>query len=197
MFDLAKAFLDLFHVINPQVFITSALLFFIGYVIAPTAYFKKIKWLTIYPFYIIKLMDAFFQKKHHPVKIFFILLSLNSISLFINLLSAWGGILPIAVIVYMGINIGVVMYHTLEGKFYYIGLINPVALLELPAAWLSITMAIQFSLQYYFGVSFLPEITFGQYVNFFIKTIFPILVLAGIIETFMIAKSEKDKNSTP
>jgi uncharacterized membrane protein SpoIIM required for sporulation len=95
----------------------------------------------------------------------------------------------------MGVNIGVVMYHTLEGKFYYIGLFNPVALLELPAAWISITMAIQFSMQHFFGLSYIPTITFGQYVLYFIYTIIPLLIFAGIIETILIVKGEKDNNS--
>ena len=84
---MIETFISVFKVINFQILFFTIFLFFIGYAIAPTAYYKKIKWLTIYPFFIIKLMDAFFQKKHHPLKIFFILLILNSISLFVNLLS--------------------------------------------------------------------------------------------------------------
>jgi hypothetical protein len=192
---MIQSFLEIFKVINIQIFIISILLFFIGYVFAPTAYFKKIKWLTIYPFYIIKLMDVFVKKKHHPIKIFLIIVLLNTFSLFINLISAWGILLPFVVIIYMGINIGVVMYQSLEGKFYYLSLLNPVALLELPAAWLSITMAIQFSLQHFLNLSFLPEITFGQYLAFFLYTIIPLLILAGIIETVLIVKEEKNGNS--
>ncbi len=191
---MIQSFLEVFGVLNTQIFISAALLFFVGYAIAPTAYFKKIRWLTAYPFFIINLMDAFFQKKHHPLKIFFILFSLNSFSLFLNLLSAWGIILPFLFILYMGINIGVVMYHTLEGKFYYIGLFNPVALLELPAAWLSITMAIQFSMQHFFGLAYIPQITFGQYLSYFMYTVIPLLVVAAIIETILIVKSEKNDN---
>ncbi len=191
---MIQSFLAIFHVINTQIFIISILLFFVGYAIAPTAYYKKIKWLTAYPFFIIKLMDAFFKKKHHPLKVFFILFTLNTISLFLNLISAWGIILPLIFVLYMGLNIGVVMYHSLEGKFYYIGLLNPVAILELPAAWLSITMAMQFSLQHYLNISFLPTISFLQYVDYFIYTIIPLLLFAGIIETILIVKSEKDNN---
>ena len=193
--QMIESFIEVFKIINVQIFIISILLFFIGYAIAPTAYFKKINVLTAYPFFIIKLMDEFFDKKHHPVKIFLILFSLNSLSLFLNLISAWGVILPFIFILYMGINIGVVMYHSLQGKFYYAGLLNPVAVLELPAAWLSITMAIQFSLQNFFGSSFLPEISFGQYLIYFLYTIIPILFLAGIIETVLIVISENDKKT--
>lgn len=192
---MIQSFLEIFRVINTQILIISILLFFVGYAIAPTAYYKKIKWLTAYPFFIIKLMDAFFKKKHHPLKVFFILFTLNTISLFLNLISAWGIILPLIFVLYMGLNIGVVMYHSLEGKFYYIGLLNPVAILELPAAWLSITMAMQFSLQHYFNISFLPTISFLQYVDYFIYTIIPLLLFAGIIETILIVKSEKDNNA--
>jgi hypothetical protein len=192
---MIQSFLEIFHVINAQILIISILLFFVGYAIAPTAYYKKIKWLTAYPFFIIKLMDAFFKKKHHPLKIFFILFTLNTLSLFLNLISAWGILLPFIFVLYMGLNIGVVMYHSLEGKFYYIGLLNPVAILELPAAWLSITMAMQFSLQHYLNISFLPTISFLKYVDYFLYTIIPLLLLAGIIETILIVKNEKDNNA--
>lgn len=192
---MIQSFLAVFRVINTQIFIISILLFFVGYAIAPTAYYKKIKWLTAYPFFIIKLMDAFFKNKHHPLKIFFILFTLNTLSLFLNLISAWGILLPFIFVLYMGLNIGVVMYHSLEGKFYYIGLLNPVAILELPAAWLSITMAMQFSLQHYLNISFLPTISFLQYVDYFLYTIIPLLLLAGIIETILIVTSEKDNNA--
>ena len=151
--------------------------------------------MTAYPFFIIKLMEAFFKKKQHPLKIFFIIFFLNTFSLFGNLISAWGIFLPFIVIIYMGLNIGVVMYHSLNGKFYYLGLINPVAMIELPAAWLSTTMAMQFSLKYFMKTSFLPAIEFVQYMNYFLHTIIPMLLIAGIIETILIAKSEKYRDS--
>jgi len=192
---MIQSFLEVFSVINTQIIIVSILLFFVGYAIAPTAYYKKIKWLTAYPFFIIKLMDAFFKKKHHPLKIFFIIFFLNTFSLFFNLISAWGVVLPYLFVVYMGINIGVVMYHSLEGKFYYMGLLNPVAIIELPAAWLSITMAIQFSLKNFMKISFLPKLGFTDYVNYFLATIIPLLFFAGIIETILIVKGKKNENS--
>jgi len=189
-----QSFLAVFEIINLQIYFISALLFFIGYAFAPTAYYKKINWLTIYPLYIIKLMDRFFKRKHHPLKLFFTILALNTASLLINLLSAWGIILPFLVVIYLGVNIGVVMYHSLDGKFYYLGLINPVALLELPAAWLSITMSIQFSLTNFFNNSELAVVEFSTYLLYFLYTIIPVLVIAGIIETILISIKTKDKD---
>jgi hypothetical protein len=193
---MMQSFLELFKIINPQIFIISILLFFVGYAIAPTAHYKKIKWLTVYPFFLIKIMDVYFKEKHHPLKIFIIIFFLNTFSLFFNLISAWGVLLPFLFIIYIGINIGVVMYHSLEGKFYYVGLLNPVALIELPAAWLSITMAMQFSLQNFMKLSFLPVVSFTQYLDYFLDTIIPLLFVAGIIETILIVMGVKNDSST-
>jgi len=192
---MIQSFFEVFKIINTQIYIISILLFFVGYTIAPSAYYKKIKWLTAYPFFVIKLMDTFLLKKHHALKILLIIFFLNSISLFLNLISAWGILLPFVLILYMGINIGVVMYHSLEGKFYYLALLNPVAILELPAAWLSITMAIQFSLTNFLQVSYIPSIGFAKYVDYYFYTIIPLLLLAAIIETIMIVKGEKGRHT--
>jgi len=189
-----QIFSSLFQVLNFQVLIFSALLFFMGYALAPTAYYKKIKWLTAYPFFIIRLMDRYLKQDWPPMIIFLVIFFLNTTSLTINLLSGWGIILPYLFIIYMGINIGVVMYHALEGHFYYLSLFNPVALLELPAAWLSITMAIQFSLKNFFQVEFLKEVTFPHYFELFLVTVIPLLFLAAIIETFLIVVARRKGN---
>ena len=187
---------DVFKVLNMQIFFLSALLFFIGYALAPTAYYKNIKWLTAYPFLIIKLMDRYFRQDWHPLKIFIVIFVLNSFSLFLNLLSGWGVILPCLFMVYMGINIGVVMYHSLEGQLYYTSLFNPVSLLELPAAWISITMAIQFSLTNYFELSLIDSFSFSQYVIIFLKTVIPLLFVAGILETILIVFGRNKKTGS-
>ena len=89
-------------------------------------------------------------------------------------------------------GLGVVMYHSLEGRYYYLGLINPVALLELPAAWLSIALAIQFSLTNYFNNTSIIALSFEQCIIYFLHTIIPLLLFAGVIETVLIAKAEKN-----
>jgi hypothetical protein len=55
-------------------------------------------------------------------------------------------------------------------------------------------MAIQFSMQHFFGLDYIPQIAFGQYVSYFMYTIIPLLILAAIIETILIVKGEKDNN---
>ena len=181
--------------INTQIFFMTVLLFFIGYAFAPTAYYKNIRWLTAYPLFVVRVTDKFLEKPHHPLKIFLIIMLLNTASLFFNLVSGWGIILPYLFCVYMGINVGVIMYHTLQGEFYYLGLINPVTLIELPAAWLSISMAVQFNLTHFWGVTTLPQIAFPRYIHYFLATVIPMLLIAGIIETILIKFSEIQKKN--
>lgn len=194
---MIDTFGEVFKILNTQILLFSILLFFIGYAIAPVAYFKKIKWLTSYPFFIINLIDKHFNKDWHPLKIFVVIFILNSLSLFINLVSAFGIILPIFFGIYLGLNLGIVMYHTLEGKFYFISLLNPVAIIELPAVWISFTMAIQYSANTYLGINWIESVSFNQYFGYYIETIIPLLFIAAIIETTLIViarKYEKDKN---
>jgi len=192
---MIEEFTAVFDSINIQVYLFSVLLFFIGYAFAPTAYYKKFKWLTAYPFFIINLIEKHFNQDWPPLKIFIVILLLNSVSLFLNLVSAFGIVLPVIFSIYLGINLGVVMYHTLEGKHYYLSLFNPVALIELPAAWLSFTMAIQFSARNYFNISEIPDINFSQYISYFLLTVIPLLIVAGIIETGLIIVAKKfEKN---
>ena len=192
---MIEEFSEIFNVINLQVYLFSVLLFFIGYAFAPTAHYKKIKWLTAYPFFIINLIEKHFSQDWPPIKIFVVILLLNSISLFVNLVSAFGVVLPLVFSIYLGINLGVVMYHTLEGKHYYLSLINPVALIELPAAWLSFAMAIQYSARNYFNISQIPDINFEQYISYFLITVIPLLIIAAIIETGLIIIAKKiEKN---
>jgi len=190
-------FLEVFSILNIQVYLISILLFFIGYAAAPAVYFKKINWLTAYPFFIVKIIDKHFNKDWHPVKIFGVIFTLNSLSLFINLISAYGVILPVLFSIYLGLNLGIIMFHTLEGKFYYLSLLNPVAILELPATWISFTMAIQFSTVKYFNVGGIEQISINQYMVYFYQTVLPILFIAGLIETVLIVVARKfDKNES-
>ena len=191
---MIEEFSEVFKVINLQVYLFSVLLFFSGYAFAPTAYYKKIKWLTAYPFFIINLIEKHFNQDWPPFKIFIVILLLNSVSLFMNLVSAFGVVLPILFSIYLGINLGIVMYHTLEGKHYYLSLFNPVALIELPAAWLSFAMAIQFSARNYFNITGIADVSFYQYVSYFLITVIPLLIVAGIIETGLIVVAKKFEN---
>ncbi len=183
--------------INFQVFLISMLFFFAGYALAPTAYYKKINWLTAYPFWIVEKLDKWVKKKWNPIILFLFLFSLNSTSLFINLLSGLAPVLPLIFAVWTGLNIGIITYHTLEGHFYFASLLNPVALFELPAAFISFTLALQYNLS---GLNItvikFPAADFSAYLEVFVMIVLPLLFISGVIETILIFFSQKLENNS-
>lgn len=183
---------DRLNLINIQIFLSSILFFFIGYALAPTAYYKKVTWLTAYPLWIARKLEAWSKKKWNGYVLFLFLFALNSLSLTINFLSGWAPLLPAVFAVWTGLNVGLVTYHTLKGHFYFASLLNPVALFELPAAFISFTLAIQFNLsRLSLHVIDLPAVGFGVYMNLFLITVIPLLIISGIIEAAFIIWTQK------
>ena len=178
--------------INLQVFIISILVFFVGYTFAPTAYYKNIRWLTAYPLWVSKKLEKLTKINWNPVVLFFFLLIINSISLFAGLLSGLAPILPVLYALSVGFNIGVITYHNLKGKLYYAALLNPVALFELPAAFIVFTMAFQYNLQIInLNILNIHPATFQEYINVFLYLVIPLLTIASIVETTLIIISKK------
>lgn len=178
--------------INIRIFLFSALIFFMGYAFAPTAYYKKIRFLTAYPLWIAAKLEVWSKKKWNPYFLFIFLFGFNFISLLVNFLSGLALFLPLIFALWTGINIGLVTYHTLKGEFYYAALINPVALFELPAAFISFSAAIQYNIQLA-GISIadIPAVSFGDYFTLFLITVTPLLFISGIIETALIVFARK------
>ena len=162
-------------VLNLQMFFVSILVFFIGYTVAPTAYFKQIKWLIAYPLWISKKLERLAKVNWNPIYLFLFLLVINSVSLFAALLSGLAPLLPVLYTISVGFNIGVITYHHLKGKLYYAALINPVALFELPAAFFVFTMAFQYNLKFLnlnlLNINPIPFIDYLDIFLFFLKSL--------------------------
>jgi uncharacterized membrane protein SpoIIM required for sporulation len=180
--------------INLQVFFVSILVFFLGYTFAPTAYYKNIKWLLTYPLWVSKKLESLAKVNWNPIILFFFLLVLNSISLFVALLTGLLPILPVLYAMSVGFNIGVITYHNLKGRLYYAALLNPVAMFELPAAFIVFTMAFQFNLQLFnLNILNIKEVVFKEYLDVFLYVVIPLLIVASIVETTLIIISKKIK----
>jgi uncharacterized membrane protein SpoIIM required for sporulation len=185
-------YINYLKLINLQVFLVSALLFFIGYALAPTVYFRNVKWLLAYPMWMFNKMDNWAEKKWNGYVLFLLLFSMNTFSLAVDLLSGWVIFLPVVFAVWTGMNVGVITYHTLHGEFYYASLINPVVFLELPAAFLAFSMALQMNLaQVSADASKTSNADFSQYIILFIITVLPLLFISGIVESALILYARK------
>ncbi len=178
--------------INFRIFLFSILLFFVGYTLAPFVYFRQIKILLAYPMWVARKLDKIADKNWHYLFLFFFIFSINLISLFIDLISGYIPGLPFLFAVWTGLNIGIVTYHTLEGRFYYVSLLNPVALFELPAAFAAFSLAIELNCNLLNCFVFDRQITtFQPYLHSFAFIVIPLLIVAGIIETFAIRLAHK------
>ncbi len=178
--------------INFRIFLFSILLFFVGYTLAPFVYYRQLKILLAYPLWIARKLDKIAAKNWHPVALFIFIFSINLFSLFVDLISGYVPTLPFVFAVWTGLNIGVITYHTLEGKFYYISLLNPVAIFELPAAFVAFSLAIEYNCHLLNCTVFNRQIlSFQPYLKSFVLIVIPLLFLAGIIETFAIRLAHK------
>lgn len=177
---------------NMQLFLVSMVLFFIGYTIAPWVYYKDFKILLAYPKWLGKKLDKLASKKWHYLALFAFLVSVNSLSLFIDLISGFVPGLPVLFAIWTGFNIGVITYHTLVGKFYFSALLNPVALFELPAAFITFSLALQYNcrLMNCPWLHNLPQ-DFSSYLHSFVWVVLPLLIIAGLIETAAIKLAQR------
>ena len=181
-----------FNILNLPIFLSSILFFLIGYALAPTVYYKKISWLLAYPMWMANKIEDLMNKKWHPAALFLFIFSLNSISLGIDFISGIVPLLPVLFAVWTGLNIGLITYHTLDGEFFFAAILNPVALIELPAAFIAFTLAFQYNLNI-FNVHFsaLSAPSFSAYLHLFLVVVLPLLFIAGILETWLIFYSKK------
>lgn len=180
------------QLISTRLFLISMVLFFIGYTVAPWVYYKNIKILLAYPKWLGKKLDKLASKRWHFLSLLIFLVSINSLSLFIDLISGFVPGLPVLFAIWTGFNIGVITYHTLVGKFYFSSLLNPVALFELPAAFITFSLALQYNciLIQCRWADQLPQ-TFSAYFNAFVWIVIPLLIIAGLIETAAIKLAQR------
>ncbi len=178
--------------LNLQLFLFSMVLFFAGYALAPLVYHKNIRFLTAYPLWIARKIEQWMEKRWNPFLLFLFLFSVNSFSLLINFSSTLVPFLPFIFTLWTGLNVGLVSFHALKGEYYFVSLLNPVALFELPAAFIASTLAFQYNLQilnfHRFDWKVLP---FDGYFHLFLLLVIPLLLLAGIIETTIIELTQR------
>jgi len=189
---MTEELLVLLDLISPRLILFSLLLFLIGYTVAPYVYHRQIGILLAWPLWVVKKLEQWQERKNNSLSTFIFILSFNSLSLFITLISGLLPVLPVAVIILTGLNIGVITFRSLNGNYYFVSLLNPVALLEIPVALIVFTLALQLNLQMTVQTWIpLRPGNFGQYSLVFLEILIPVLILAALIESFLIRMARK------
>ncbi len=182
----------------------AAVLFFAGYLIGPYLYKKRIKIFTAYPVWFSnKLIHFISRKKLKFVLLLPFIFSFNSFSLFTILISSIVAFLPIFLIFWLGINLGISITHISRGKNYWKMLLNPVSILELSASFITGGASIQFNLNHtqimlkIFGKDILKFLTLNDSIAIYLHFTLPILAIAAIIESSMIILYSRYSSGTP
>jgi len=186
-FDTYK---DIFATLNWDLIGFSAILFMIGVLMAPTIIERNLRWLTAYPEWAFQKIERFVEKKPSILKLFLVIFSLNTLSILIVYFSGFTIILPFLLIIWAGINSGILLYkNTGGGIALVLFFLNPVALFELPANWIGFSLPLEMTLFYFHTFTYKTVLqTFQR--NFFIFEwlVIPLLILAALIEASLIHK---------
>ena len=170
-----------------ELVLVAAVLFFAGLLSAPWVVHGKIRVLLWYPLWIWRHIQSWIEPRDSFLAMVLVILCLNATSLLVNVLSGLLGVLPFVFSCLVGLHVGVIVVEE-TGRLHPLGmLLNPVACLELPATWISLSLGIElglFQLDAFSLGKALPLLGRGLFV--YAVLIFPLLVIAAFLEVLLI-----------
>jgi len=186
---------DLLEQLHFAYIFAAALLFFFGIYLAPIIVEKKINWLLIYPRWVAGVIEKYFSTRWGFIPLFIIILALNNLSLFSGFLSGFTIFFPFIMAFLTGLHVAIIGYDIMGWQGIWQLLVNPVAWLEFPAAWLSFGMGIRVSIALINTKSFYSTFQFFQrLLPLYFKYVFILLILAAMLESGLIIWAEKHKD---
>ena len=179
-------------------FFLSAILFIAGIYAAPLVVEKNISILLKYPRWMRGVIEKFVKKKLSFLLLFLVIFFFNNLSLFGSFASGFLIILPPLAAFFTGLNVAIISFDMMGWKGIWQMLVNPVAWLEFPAAWISFALGFQLA-RFQLKVFSFPKAAelFGHLVPVYMKYVFSLLLIAGILETALIIMMEKFKDRLP
>lgn len=175
----------------------SASIFLLGIVVAPWVLKNEINFLIRYPLWVFRTLSKYIDQERGILPLFILIFSLNVLSLSIDVISGWGVVLPFLFAFLTGLNIALISFKIGGHSGILALLFNPVALVELPAAWLALSGGMQIGLNV---VKFdYSELTFGvfrQVLDLFVFVVIPLLAISALLESILITliRDESDEN---
>ncbi len=172
-------------------FFLSATLFLLGIYVAPVVVEREISWLLWYPRKMRRFMEKLLARKIPVVLIFLLIFTLNNISLFSSFLSGFLVVGPFVSAFLTGLNVAIVSYEMMGWQGVWQILVNPVAWLEFPAAWLSFAMGIKLAVVTVQGGWQPAYAEFELLLPYYLKLVVLLLFIAGVLETALIRIMER------
>ncbi len=180
-------FTDLFQTVDFTYFFLSALLFFAGMYFGPLAVERNIRFLLMYPRWMLKVTRRIFNHGINPLILFLLIFLLNNLSVMTSFLSGLLVILPPFAAFFTGFNVAVIGFEMLGWRGIWQILFNPVAWLEFPAAFIGFSMAYQLAeAQLTYADWQLTLTTLISLMPIYLKYVFTLLLTAAVLETSLI-----------
>ena len=172
--------------IDGSLFLLAAALFFLGIFFAPIVVKKQIRPLLWYPLWIWKVIKRYADPVTPFFRLWALIFSLNALSLFCNLVSGLSIMLPPLFSFLLGLHIAVICLKELGRLGLFPLILNPVSLLELPAAWISLSLGMGLGRQLYLNGYANVLYLFRNELMVYLFIVLPLLALSGLIEVALI-----------
>jgi uncharacterized membrane protein SpoIIM required for sporulation len=184
--DVFSIYGNVWRLIDGFFFVLAAVLFFLGVLSAPIVVKKEIKPLLLYPLWMWGIIKRHIDLGAPFLKLWALIFSLNSVSLFCNLVSGLFIILPPLFSFLLGIHIAIISLKELGKVRLVLLILNPVSLFELPAAWISLSLGMSLGRELYLSKYTNVLSLFGQELMGYLFLVLPLLAIAGFIEVSLI-----------
>lgn len=179
--------LSAIHQLDPGLFVVSIMLFFLGLLSSYPVKWFDVGVLQWYPLWIWRHVREWLSPGDPWIKLFLFLFGFNATSLFVNFVAGYVVVLPFVLIFLLGLNLGVISIEE-AGGYGVVALIvlNPVAWLELPAAWTAATLGIQLGRTVLVGGLGDGFVVFPELLNVYLVVVLPLLFMAALLESSLI-----------
>jgi len=172
--------------VSPTWFVVSAVLFFAGVAASYPVATREVSFLTWYPLRVWRYVRRKISPEDPWHKLFVFLLVFNAASLLANFLSGFLVVLPPVFAFLLGVNIGVISVEEAGATGLVALLFNPVAWLELPAAWVSLAIGTQLALAVASAGPSGALSVFPHLAEVYLHVVLPLLVAAAVLEATLI-----------
>jgi uncharacterized membrane protein SpoIIM required for sporulation len=184
--DILLIYANVWRLIDGVLFLLAAALFFLGVLSASLVIKKEVRLLLRYPLWIWGLIKRHIDLDAPFFRLWTLIFSLNSFSLFCNVVSGFSIILPPLFAFLLGIHIAIISLKEM-GKLRLVFLIlNPVSVFELPAAWFSLSLGMGFGRDLYLSKYTNVLYLFERNLMGYLFLVLPLLAIAGFIEVSLI-----------
>ncbi len=184
--DILSTYRDLLALIDGTLFLLAAALFFLGIFCAPIIVRKQIRPLLWYPLWIWRVIQRHMDPNVPFLRLWALIFSLNSISLFCNLVSGLFIIFPPFFAFLLGLHIAVICLKEVGNLRLFSLILNPVSLLELPAAWISLSLGMSLGRELYLrGYTNVFSLFRSEFMGY-LFLVLPLLAVAALVEVSLI-----------